>query len=106
MAKGRGRADGWYLTDAGVRWLARLNGIDEDEALASWPHVEASESGLPTLVWPEGYRRTGDLEDSETGIASTHDESITLRVTSGKTLLKPEDAPNVVYTTEAPPEPG
>jgi hypothetical protein len=70
------RHDRWYLTEKGARVLARHAGIDEDQAVAAF---NAQRRGLSAPVQPTS-----------------------LRVLSGETMLTPDDADAIIYTTNAP----
>lgn len=68
--------DRWFITEKGVRHLAKLAGIDPDQAVRAWKKELARQN------------RAKARKDTK------------LRVLSGETALKPEDADNLVYTTE------
>jgi protein-disulfide isomerase-like protein with CxxC motif len=78
MARRHGNADRWFITEQGVRHLCKLAGMTPEQTRAE---VDA---------WKrEKKQRAEHL-------------SHRLHVTSGQTLLKPEDAERLRYTTEGP----
>jgi hypothetical protein len=68
--------DRWFITEKGIRHLAKLAGVDPDIEVRRWKKELARQN------------RAQARKDTR------------LRVLSGETALKPEDAESVVYTTE------